>query len=79
MEKIFRWLFHILQMLWENINDLHNLLKNQPLQIKLIMEHSFKELPFITNKMPKPSQISTTNPQTPNNTSTSIVTTPKTA
>ena len=46
MEKIHRLLFHILEMLWDNINDLHNLLQNLPTKIKLNIEHSFKELPF---------------------------------
>ena len=48
-----------------------------------IMEHRLKELPFldilIKKKVnSKSSQISTTNKQTPNNTSTSEATTPKT-
>ena len=60
---------------WGNINELHNLLQNLHPKIKLTFEHSFKELPFLhiltKTKMAKSSQISTTNPQTPNNTCTS--------
>ena len=67
-----------------DINELHNLLQSLHPKIKFSIEHSSKELLFLDvlikkPKMPKSSQTSTTNPQTPNNTSTSIVTTPKTA
>ena len=42
MEKIPRWLFHILE-----IYDLYILHQNLHPKIKLTMEHSFKELPFL--------------------------------
>ena len=83
MEKTFRWYFIFWKYLWGDINELHNLLQNLHPKIKFTMEHSSKELTFldilIKMKMAKSSQISITNQQTPNNISTSIATTRKTA
>ena len=47
MDKIPRWLFHSMEMLIGNINDLHNLLQNLHPKIKFTIEHNFKELPFL--------------------------------
>ena len=38
MEKVLRWLFHILELLWGNINDLHDLLQNLHPKIKFTIE-----------------------------------------
>ena len=66
---------------WEDINNLHNLLQNLHPKITFIIEHSFKELPFLDMLIRNWNDqiIIDIYPQTPKNTSISKFTTPKTA
>ena len=48
MEKILRWLLHIVKVaVGGDINELHKLLQNLHPKIKFTVEHSLKELPFL--------------------------------
>ena len=47
MEKIPRWLFHILEMSMDNIDNLHNLLQNLHPKIKFPWTTTLKNYHFL--------------------------------